>query len=132
MIKKVIDVYGREVEIRENLRKLYSYNNMAGEITYNAPIVEDGELTGFWTEYKESGTIDSAEERLKVWNNKVLLLYAASVGFKASENDPDRKKYNKIVEYVKNNQEMFFTKTGDFRKKFLVSDKDILDLLKSI
>lgn len=61
-----------------------------------------------------------------------MLLYAASVGLKASENDPDRKKYNKIVEYVKNNQEMFFTKTGDFRKKFLVTDKDILDLLKSI
>lgn len=42
MIKKVIDVYGRDVEIKESLRKLYSYNNKAKEITYNAPIVENG------------------------------------------------------------------------------------------
>lgn len=129
MFKKVVDEFGREVEIEESTRKLYSYNNKKREITYSAQIVENGELTGFWTNYKENGTVDSIEERLKTWNNKILLLYASSVGFKATENDPNKEKYNKIVEYVKVNADKFFTKTGDFRKKFLVSDEEIKELI---
>lgn len=129
MFKKVIDEFGREVEIEESTRKLYSYNNKKNEITYNAQIVENGELTGFWTNYTEHGTVDSIEERLKTWNNKILLLYASSVGFKATENDPNKEKYNKILEYVKVNADKFFTKTGDFRKKFLVSDEEIKGLI---
>lgn len=129
MIKKVIDEFGREIEIEESTKKLYSYNNKKNEITYNAQIVEGGELTGFWTNYTENGTVEKIEERLKTWNNKILLLYAASVGFKATENDPNKEKYNKIVEYVKANSDKFFTKTGDFRKKFLVSDEEIKGLI---
>lgn len=129
MFKKVVDEFGREVEIEESTRKLYSYNNKKRKITYNAQIVENGELTGFWTNYTENGTIDSIEERLKTWNNKILLLYASSVDFKATENDPNKEKYNKIVEYVKVNADKFFTKTGDFRNKFLVSDEEIKELI---
>lgn len=117
------------MQIDEETRKLYTYSNKSRTITYSAEIVENNKGTGFWTNYTENGTVDSIEERLKVWNNKILLLYAASVGFKASENDPKKDKYNKIVYFVKANPEKFFTKTGDFCKKFLVSDEEIKGLI---
>lgn len=128
-IKNIVDEFNRELQIDEDTRKLYSYSNKSHTITYNAEIVENGKRTGFWTNYTENGTVDSIEERLKVWNNNILLLYAASVGFKASENDPNKEKYNKIVDFVKANPEKFFTKMGDFRKKFLVSDDEIKGLI---
>lgn len=128
-IKNIVDEFNRELQIDEDTRKLYSYSNKSHTITYGAQIVENGKYTGFWANYTENGTVDSIEERLRVWNNKILLLYAASVGFNASENDPDKEKYDKIVEYVKANPEKFFTKTGDFRKKFLVSDEEIKGLI---
>ena len=37
-------------------------------------------------------------------------LYAKSVGYKASENDPDKKIWNSLVDFVKANEEKFFTK----------------------
>lgn len=128
-IKNIVDEFNRELQIDEETRKLYEYSNKSHTITYNAQIVENAKHTGFWTNYTECGMVDSIEERLEVWNNKILLLYAASVGFNASENDPNKEKYNRIVDFVKANPEKFFTKTGDFRKKFLVSDEEIKGLI---
>lgn len=130
MIKRVIDEFNREVEIDESTRKLYSFSNKDKKITYNAEIVENGKNTGFWTNYTESGTVDSLEEKLKMWNNGLLLTYSVIVGFKASENDPDREMYNAFVEIVRQNEDKFFTKKGDFRKKFLISEAEILKMVK--
>ena len=119
-IKTITDEFNKKLDINEEIRKLYTYSNKNHTITYNAEIVENGKYTGFWTNYTEYGTVNNIEERLNVWNNKILLLYAASVRFDADKNDKDKEKYNKIVNFVKTNPEKFFTKKGDFRKKFLI------------
>ena len=125
----VIDEFGRELEIDEETRKLYSFSNEDRKVVYNAQIIENGEHTGFWTNYEEYGTVEELEDKLNVWNNKIMLLYASMVGFKASENDPEKVIYNKIVEVVKANEDKFFTKKGDFRKKFLISESEILKMI---
>lgn len=130
MSKKVIDEFNREVEIDENTRKLYSFSNKDKKITYNAEIVENGKNTGFWTNYTEAGTVESLEEKLKMWNNGLLLTYSVIVGFKANENDPNKEIYNAFVEVVKQNEDKLFTKKGDFRKKFLISEAEIIKMVK--
>lgn len=125
----VIDEFNRQVEIDEETRKLYSFSNKDRKVVYNAEIVENGEHTGFFTNYEETGTVDELEEKLNAWNNKIMLLYASMVGFKACENDPDKVIYNKLVEVVKANKDKFFTKKGDFRKKFLISESEILKMI---
>ena len=127
--KNIIDIYGKKCQIDEETKRLYAYSNKNKEITYNAEIIDNGKPTGFWTNYKVAGTVDSIDERLTVWNNKIMLLYASSVDFNASKNDAEKVKYNQIVNFVKENQEKFFTKTGDFRKRFLICDKEIKDLI---
>lgn len=125
-MKKVIDIYGHETLIDETSQKLYTYNNRKKEIQYNAEVMDDnGNRTGFFTNYIEKGIIIDVNDKLNVWNSTLKFYYASMVGFKASENDPDRKIYDKFVEYVKNNEEKFFTKTGDYRKKYLVNIDDI-------
>lgn len=128
-IKKVIDEFNREVEIDENTRKLYSFSNKNKKIVYNAEIIKDGKNSGFWTNYTESGTVDSLEEKLNAWNNRLLFLYSSTVGFYASKNDPDKSIYNSFLEVVKENEDKFFTKSGDFRKKFLISEAEILKMI---
>jgi hypothetical protein len=129
-MKSVIDEFGKETVVDDQNRRLYTYNNSKKEIVYNAEVMENGKGTGFYVNYIEKGTVSDIEEKLKTWNNRLLLLYAATVGFKASENDPDKKIYNKLIQYVKENEDKFFTKGGDFRKKFLISDSEIRNLMK--
>lgn len=142
-IKNIINEFGRKVQIDELTRKLYKYNNENETISYNAEIVENGKKTGQWTNYTEKGRIDSIEERLKVWNNKIMFLYSAFVGFNSPKNDPKGEKYNKVLEFVKLNPEKFFDENGDFHEKFLiktgnfsegfsVEDEEIKSFFKSL
>lgn len=125
-MKKVVDEFGRTVVVDDSNKSLYSFCNRTKTITYNAEIMEGGKHSGFFTNYSEKGTISDIEEKLKVWNNMIRFEYAKNVGFDSEKNDPDREKWKKVVEYVKQNENLFFTKTGDFRKKFLVSIEKIL------
>ena len=131
-IINVIDVDGREVKVNEDTKKLHSFSNSKKVITYNAEIVEDGKGTGFWTDYTVTGVVEDVEERLDMWNNHLRFIYANTVSFNASKNDPDKKIWNKFVEFVKENEEKFFTKKGDFRAKYLVSDREISALAKGV
>lgn len=131
MIKNVVDIYGTVSRIDASKQTVYTYCNRKKEIVYNAPVVdENDDFIGCYTNYKERGTVDSIEDRLTVWNNTILFVYADYVGFNADENDPNGEKYNKLVDYVKENSEKFFTKEGDFRKKFLISVEEIRAILK--
>ena len=130
LVKRVVDAYNRMVDIDEGTKKLYSYDNDKQIVTYNAEIVEDGKRTGFWTEYSETGTVDDIETRLSVWNNKVSLIYSASVGFNAAEKDADKAKWKKLVQHVSEHPDTFFTASGNFRSSYLVSDKEIEEIIK--
>ena len=127
-IKEVVDKFGRKCQIDEDTRKLYSYNNKAKKISYNAEIIENGKPSGFWTTYEERGTVDEINERLKTWNNVIICAYAEAVDFNAPGNDPDREKWEKVVEYVKDNEDEIFTKTGDFRKSYLIDPEKIKNI----
>jgi hypothetical protein len=120
--RKVTSICGEEVVVDESTRKLYDFNNKTKTITYSAQRLDDGM---FWTCYTERGTINDIELKLRSWNNLILLAYARLVGFKASENDPDKKIWKAIIKHVKDNEEKFFTKTGDFRKSVKITDDDI-------
>ena len=125
----VEDIYGRKVNVDKSTQRLYEFDNFNKKITYSAEIIEDDKGTGFWTDYEIYGTIDDTEEKLKTWNNHLKHLYDKSVGYKASENDPDKKIWNRLVDFVKANEEKFFTKSGDFRKHYKVTDKEIKELI---
>lgn len=126
-IKNIVDEFGFKSQIDEDTRGLYDYDNDRHTITYNAQTVKNGAHTGIWTNYTENGTVGRIEERLKKWNNKVLFLYSVTVGFNAYENDPEKEKYKKIVDFVKENPERFFTESGNFREKFLTKTSDFYE-----
>lgn len=126
-VKNIVDEFGFKSQIDENTKGLYDYDNDSHIIIYNAQTVKNGERTGIWTNYAESGTVESIEERLKKWNNKVLFLYSVTVGFNAPKNDPEKEKYKKIVDFVKENPEKFFTESGNFREKFITKTGDFYE-----
>ncbi len=128
LAKKVTSICGKEVIVDESTRKLYDFNNKTKTITYIAQRVDD-EM--FWVCYTEKGVINDIEMKLRTWNNLILFAYARLVGFKANENDPDKKIWHAVVEHVKDNEEKYFTKTGDFRRFVKITDRDIKAMLKN-
>lgn len=128
-VKEIIDIYGKKCQIDEKTKKLYYYNNAEKRIVYNAQIIEDGKNSLFWATYEEPGTVDNIADRLNAWNNAILLVYSESVGFNAPKNDPDRQKWQKVVEFVKAHEDKIFTKSGDFRKKYLIDLEKIRKII---
>jgi len=126
--RRVMSICGEEVTIDESTRRLYDFNNKTKTITYSAQRLDDGM---FWVCYTERGTINDIELKLRTWNNLILFAYARFVDFRASENDPDKKIWNAVVEHVKKNEEKFFTKTGDFRRFVKITDRDIKAMIKN-
>lgn len=120
-MKKVTDEFGREVVIDDENKKLYTYNNAKKEITYNVEIIEEGKRTGFFTNYTETGIVDDIEQRLRKWNNAVLLAYSSDVGFNATKNDPDKKIWKDYVKRATENQDKIFDKNGDFLETLLIN-----------
>lgn len=129
----VTDVYDREVEIAVNTKKVYLFNNKIKEITYSAQIVENGELTQFWTDFKEEGVVTDIETKIKAYGNVVAFLYAQKVGFDSETNDPDKKIWKEVVKYVEENQSEFFTKAGDWKKRICANPKKgIIEIKRNV
>lgn len=128
LLKKVTNVYGEEVVIDYDDKKLYTFSNKDKKVNYTAPIYENGKKTIFFTNFIETGTVDDIECKLNVWNSKFKLLYLKEVGFDIEKNDANKLIWKKFVDFVKENEDRFFTKKGDFRKKFLISLEEIQNL----
>lgn len=123
---KTTDIYGKDVEVDMDSKTLMDYDNDKREIEYSVKIVENGKLTDFSTDIHVEGTIDDVEERIKTWNNVVRLEYAFLTKGNASKNDPDQTIRNKFIEYVKENPEKFFTKSGNWRKDAKIDPKEVV------
>lgn len=123
--KKIIDEFGSEVIIDEDSRKIYSYSNKKQIITYSACIIENNAPTDFWTNYTVNGTVTDLEDKLRVWNNILLGGYSKAVDFDSQKNDPDKKIWKKFVEQIRNEEDKYFDKYGDFKSKYLVSENEI-------
>lgn len=128
LLKKVRNVYGEEVVIDYDDKKLYTFSNKDKKINYTAPIYENGKKTIFFTNFIETGTVDDIESKLNVWNSRFNLLYLKKIGFNIEKNDPNRLVWKKLIDFVKKNEDKFFTKKGDIRKKFLISLEEIQNL----
>lgn len=129
-LKNVIDEFGNEVTVNEDNRKLYAYNNKKRVLTYNAQKYEEGKPTDFWVNYTEEGVATDIEERMKVWNSKLLLLYADAVDHDSPKNDPDREIWNSLVAIVKEHENAFFDPNGDFLDELMISVDEIKDMYK--
>lgn len=119
-VKEIVDVYNRKLLVDDSKRKLISYKNADQQIRYAAPIVENGEVTDFWTDYLSKGTVEDLESKLRVWNNVVLKSYGDRVNLNSVENDPNNKLWNDLVEYVKSHENDFFDKNGDWLDNKLI------------
>lgn len=128
----VTDIYGTECNVDESRRILYSYSAKEKTIDYNAPIIDENSTTEFWTVYTEPMIeLPSIEERLKTWNNTLLAAYSYAIDFNRDKNDKDGTKWTQFVKFVEENEASFFTKNGDFRKKFLISTEKIAQALRN-
>lgn len=127
--KKIIDVYDREMTINESNQKLHAFNNEKNEIIYTAQIIENGELTQFWTDYKENGTIDSIEQKMNFWGNPLKAHYATMVDYDSTKNDPDKRLWKEIIKFVEENQEKYFDEFGDWKEKIVaIPDLRVISL----
>ena len=108
--KTVTDNYRRRVEVVNETKQIYNYNNKERKVTccYN---MYDSD---FWTEVTEDGVVTDVEERLQTWNNVVKFWYGLKVAGNSTENDPKKKLWEQVVEYVKANQTEFFDENGDW------------------
>lgn len=108
---------------------VYSYNNKKRRVQYNAKEVDDSINFESYTDYREDGIIEDLETRIKVFGSRLMETYCRTVGYNATDNDPDKKIWNKFVDYVKRNESKFFDKFGDYRKKFLISEEEIREMI---
>lgn len=70
-IKEVRDEFGIIRLVDEEKRKIYDYSNRKKIVTWNAPIVEDGQDSHFWCSYQERGMIAEIDTRMQTWRNGV-------------------------------------------------------------
>ena len=124
-IKEVRDEFGIIRLVDEEKRKIYDYSNRKKIVTWNAPMVEDGQDSHFWCSYQERGMIAEIDTRMQTWRNGVKLAYAVAVKFNASENDPEKIIWNRIVKYVSSHPTEFFDQWGDWKKEIIISDDKI-------
>lgn len=124
-VKEVRDEFGVLQVVDEERRKIYDYCNRKKIVTWNAPIIEDGQDSLFWCSYQEKGTIEEIEMRMQTWRNSVKLAYAVAVGFNASKNDPEKIIWDRVVKYVSSHPAEFFDQWGDWKKDLIISDDKI-------
>lgn len=129
MIKEVTNIYGKKVKIETDGQKVYSYDNKKRRVQYNAKWVDSA--SGYsWTDYVEEGTVEDLETRISVFGSRLEEIYARTVGYNATDNDPDQKIWNKFVDYVKRNEEKFFDEYGDYKKDFIISEDEIREMVR--
>lgn len=119
---EVVDEFGKNRRVNMNTAKIRSYDNVKKKIVYNGQTDDD-----YWVDFVTDGVVDDIEERLNTWNNTVKLIYAEKVKFDAKKYDPDNEIWNDVVEKVKENEEQFFTKTGNWRKQISPKMKLIIE-----
>ena len=118
-IKTVIDRYGNTVDVLISEKKLIAYDNARKLIIYSCPLASNRDQ---YTEFIEKGIVYSIDERIKSQFNPVRDRYAEAMNYRASENDPDKVIWNKVVEIVKSNPSKYFYKNGNWRKRVPMAD----------
>ena len=121
-LKFVRDTMTRDIVCIDYSKKiLVSYDNTTRIIRYGAYVLG---YSNQYIEFCEPGVVVDFFERINCTSNYVRDCYSFyGVDLNQPLNDPDSVLYNKIVNFVYLNQDIFFTKNGNFRKcnKFAIS-----------
>lgn len=120
-VKTVVNRYGKTVDVLIGNKKLIAYDNAKKIIIYSCPLASNRES---YTDFIEKGIVYSIDERIKTQFNLVRDRYAKAMDYRASDNDPDKAIWNKVVETVKSNPSKYFYKNGNWRKKPSMDDVD--------
>lgn len=127
-VKTVVNRYGKTVDILISEKKLIAYDNARKLIIYSCPLASDRES---YTEFIEKGIVYSIDDRIRSQFNPVRSRYAKAMDYRASDNDPDKAIWNKIVETIKNDPSKYFFKNGNWRKKVPMTDIDKVFMKKT-
>ena len=116
-MKQVISIWSKqEVTVDETKRKLMSYDNEKRQAIYNAPIIENGETTMFYTDYVENDVVlTDVEERLSAHNSRAAIVYGIAVAGDWKKNDPNRELWDKLVDHAKKHQAEYFLENGNLK-----------------
>ena len=107
----VINKYGENITVNwDGEVTLMDYNNDLGFIEWNVPTDDPR----FHTDVLVAGKVDSISERLSTWNNtpKVVCAIACSGLDEIARESVEKS----VEEYVSDNQQLFFTKCGNWRR----------------
>lgn len=115
-MKKVISIWSNEeIFVDDTNKRLMWYNNETKTAMYNAPIVDNGKPTQYYTDYIEDIVIDDIEERAGAAHGNIRWLYATRIIHSDRANDPNREKWKNLIDYIKEHEEEFFLKNGNQR-----------------
>ena len=108
----VVSKYGTETAVNwAGKVTLMDYDNSLGYLEWNVP---EADNSFFYTDVLVSGRVDSVRMRLRTWNNAPKIVTAF---FCRGLDDKARGIITEsVAEYVIDNQHLFFTKCGNWRK----------------
>lgn len=108
----VVNKYGTEETVNWSGKvTLMDYDNARGFVEWNVPYADD---SFFYTDVLVAGEVDSVRMRLRTWNNAPKIVTAF---FCRNLDDKDRGIITEsVAEYVIDNQQLFFTKCGNWRR----------------
>ena len=108
----VVSKFGTETAVNwAGKVTLMDYDNERGYIEWNVP---EADNSFFYTDVLVAGRVDSVRVRLRTWNNAPKIVTAF---FCRGLDDKDRGIITEsVAEYVIDNQRLFFTKCGNWRK----------------
>ena len=108
----VVSKYGTETAVNwAGKVTLMDYDNERGYLEWNVP---EADNPFFHTDVLVAGRVDSVRMRLRTWNNAPKIVTAF---FCRNLDDKARGIITEsVAEYVIDNQQLFFTKCGNWRK----------------
>ena len=111
----VVSKYGTETAVNwAGKVTLIDYDNERGYIEWNVPKADD---SFFYTDVLVAGKVDSVKERLRTWNNTPRIMVALVC---QNLDAKDRGTVEEsVAKYVTDNQQLFFTKCGNWRRNNL-------------
>ena len=126
--KKIVDCYGVPCLVSDFNRKIVRFDNKKQIITYNAPsirldlctfeqyIYDNYDLLSY-TDYTENGVVTCIEQKAEAQDSPAKIAYAIATDFNSVKNDPNKLIWHNIINYIKENQNDFFTKCGNWKAR---------------
>lgn len=70
-----------------------------------------------YTDYTENGVVTCIEQKAEAQDSPAKIAYAIATDFNSVINDPNQIIWHNIINYIKENQNDFFTKCGNWKAR---------------